>query len=314
MAKHILTPAEEMELIRSKMKHFRLEWTPEHFLDTGSKRLNSVLGIRDKGIPAGSILELSGPESGGKSSLAEDLIGIAQTAGWNSLLQDQERSANKKWITRRGVDWDKLNLVQPYDGFFTKAPKYDKKGLLLTDPERSSAELLCSEVEHWIKRKHRQQPDVPIIYVMDSVTALITQYELDQEIDDADMRTDLMLSKFLSRLLRRWIGLFQTHNVLAIFINQLRAKPGQMFGNPETTTGGKALKFYAHIRVRVGRNVEAKDSRMMQNGKQIGIKSILVNKKNKSGGIEHSQCGYKTFFKGGHKVCDVSDVKAKGEE
>jgi recombination protein RecA len=309
-----LSPAEEMELIRSKLKHFRLEWTPEHFLDTKSKRLNSVLGIMGKGIPAGKILELSGPESGGKSSLSQDLVAIAQRAGWNALLQDQEGSLQKKWVKKRGVDWDKLALVQPYDGFFNRAPKYDKKGKLVDAPERSSAEQLCSEAEHWIKRKHRAEPDVPIIYVMDSVTALVTAYELDQEISDADMRTDLSLSKFLSRLLRRWVGLFQTHNVLGIFINQLRAKPGQMFGNPETTTGGKALKFYAHVRVRVGRNIESKNSRIMDGKDQIGIKAILVNKKNKAGGIEHTQCGYKSFFNGKHEVCNVEEIKAKGDD
>lgn len=313
MPKKQLTPSEEMELIRNKMKHFRLEWTPEHFLDTGSKRLNSVLGIRDKGIPAGKMIEISGPESNGKSALAQDIVAIAQAAGWNALWQDQESTLAKRWCKKRGIVWDKLALVQPYDGYFGKPPKLDKKGNLVNPPERSSAEQLCDEAEQWIKRKHRAEPDIPIIYVMDSVTALITAYELNQNIADNNMRTKMGLSSFLSSLLRRWVGLFQTHNVLGIFINQLRVDPGKMFGNPETTTGGKALKFYCHVRVRVGRAGETK-SRMMDSQNQIGIKSIIKNKKNKTGGIENAECGYKMFFDGSSKFCSVDDVKAKGEE
>jgi recombination protein RecA len=312
MAKKIITPTEEMELIRSKMKHFRLEWTPEHFLDTGSKRLNSVLGIRDKGIPAGKILEFSGPESSGKSGLAQDIVAIAQKQGWNACWHDQESTLHKKWIKMRGVDWDKLARVEPYDGYFGKSPKLDAKGKPTTPPERASAEQLCDEAETWIKRKHRAEPDVPIIYVMDSVTALVTAYELNQSISEGNMRTKMSLSSFLSGLLRRWVGLFQTHNVLGIFINQLRVDPNKMFGNPETTTGGKALKFYSHVRVRVGRAGEAK-SRMMDRGQQIGIKSIIKNRKNKTGGIENKEVGYKMFFDGSYKICSVEDIKSKGE-
>lgn len=309
MAK-VLSPADEIRAIRNKMGHFSLEARPKSWLDTGSRRLNRVLGTK-LGIPWGRIIELFGPESNGKSVLAMELMAIAQAAGAWVIWHDAENSVILRWLRKRGINTDEMFLIQPYEGFFGKKPKYDKKGRLLNDPELATAEILCDEVRELIKKLHRKEPDRPIFYVLDSITALETAYEMQVGMKDANMKSNTELSRFLSRLMKQWVGLFQTHNVTGVFINQLRTKPGVSFGNPEYTTGGKAVKFYAHVRARIGR--VGSGGRLLNHGEQIGIKGIIKCIKSKVGGVEGRSCGYKIWYNGQAKFMDAAIIKQKGE-
>ena len=125
------------------------------------------------------------------------------------------------------------------------------------------------------------------------------------------MRTQMALPQFLGKLLRRWTGLFESYNVLGVFINQVRIAPGVAFGNPEYTPGGKALKFYCHIRSIVRRT---KGGRLMKSGKIVGLKGIITNLKNKAGGVEGSRCGYKIYFDGKRSTKWVDAAMLKAEE
>lgn len=296
-----------MDLIRGKMKHFSLEDNPVNWLDTGSKRLNSVFGHPDLGIPWGKIIELFGNESHGKSVLAQDLMYFAQAAGADCIWYDAENSVNKKWMRTRGLITRNVNIVKPYLGFFDgKEPKFTKQGKLISEPSISPAEVLCDEVTELVRLKNRQNRDRLIFLVVDSVSALETQYEMDSGMAGANMKSNTELSRFLSRLMKSWTSLFATRNVIGVFINQLRTKPGVTFGSPEYTPGGKALKFYAHVRIRINRSA---GGRIMHSGSQIGIQGVMKNVKNKVGGVENATCGYKVLFNGELKTLDASKIK-----
>ena len=317
MARKKLTPQQEIDLIRDKMGHFSLERKVTRWLDTGSKWLNSVLGKRKLGIPWGRILELFGENSHGKSALATFIFGVAQAMGARVIWFDAENSYSKAWVKRWKIDPSKVYLIQPYAGFFGgKQPKYDKKsGKLLNTPEMSSANVLCDEVRALIRKLYREDQDTPIFLVVDSVTALETDYEIEVDMEGANMKSGVALATFLSRVMKKWVGLFATHNTTAIIINQLRTKPGaRKFENPEYTPGGKATKFYAHVRSKIWRSGGGK---IMvgtgKNKKQIGIQGKIKNIKNKVGGIENKVCSFKIYFDGHATFGPEGDVKYEEE-
>ena len=277
-------PEAELASIRKKLGYLTLEMVPKGWLDTGSRRLNSVLGSEEQGLAYGKMIELFGPESNGKTLLALLLAGLAQADGAKVAWVDFENSLDQKWAEGQGLDWSTLYHFKPK---LIQDKKNDK-------PRLQTAEELCSEVEEWMAMMNKKGEDKLFIAV-DSVTAMLVEEEQEAGLLEQNMRTKVALASFLSRLLRRWVALAQVYSTMMVFINQIRLSPGA-WGNPENTPGGKALKFYCSVRASVRR---IKNGKILQSGKMVGLKGIIRNMKNKAGegSLEGHDCGFKAMFR-----------------
>ena len=198
---------------------------PVSVISTGSISLDAALGVG--GLPRGRINEIFGPESSGKTTIALQVIAEAQKAGGIAAFIDVEHALDPAYARKLGVDVDNLLVSQP---------DYGEQALEIT------AHLIASG-----------QIDV---LVVDSVVALVPKSELDGEMGDSHMGVQ---ARLMSQALRKLTGSVSKSNTCLIFINQIREKIGVMFGNPETTTGGRALKFYASIRLDIRRIAAIKD-------------------------------------------------------
>ncbi len=188
-------------------------------ISTGSLGLDIALGIG--GLPKGRVVEIYGPESSGKTTLALQVVAEAQKAGGTAAFVDAEHALDPIYAGKLGVDVDNLLVSQPDTG---------EQALEITDMlVRSSA--------------------VDVI-VIDSVAALTPKAEIEGDMGDSHMG---LQARLMSQALRKLTGNIKRSNTLVIFINQIRMKIGVMFGNPETTTGGNALKFYASVRLDIRR-------------------------------------------------------------
>ncbi len=194
-------------------------------ISTGSIGLDVALGIG--GVPKGRVVEIYGPESSGKTTLAIHIIAEAQKKGGMCAIIDAEHAFDSLYARRLGVDVDNLLISQP---------DYGEQGLEIADRLILSGAL-----------------DVVVI---DSVAALVPKSELEGEMGDSKMG---MQARLMSQALRKLTATISKTNCCCIFINQLRDKIGVMFGNPETTTGGNALKFYASVRLDIRRMAQIKD-------------------------------------------------------
>ena len=211
-------------------------------IPTGSIGLNAALGVG--GYPKGRIIEIYGPESSGKTTLAIHAIAEAQKAGGIAAFIDAEHAFDRFYAKKLGVDVDNLWISQPDNG---------EQALEIADQLiRSSA--------------------IDII-VIDSVAALTPKAEIEG--DMGDNRVGLQ-ARLMSQALRKLTATISKTNTTCIFINQLREKIGVMFGNPETTTGGNALKFYASVRIDIRRVTSIKDGDEVV-GNQVRVK-IVKNK------------------------------------
>lgn len=198
-------------------------------IPTGSLALDIALGVG--GIPRGRIIEVYGPESSGKTTLAMHCIAEAQKAGGLAAIVDAEHAFDKSYASKLGIDTENLLISQPDNG-----------------------EQALEIAEHLIR-----SGAIDII-VIDSVAALVPKGELEGEMGDSKMG---LQARLMSQALRKLTGTINKTGCSCIFINQLREKIGVMFGNPETTTGGNALKFYASVRLdirRIGQIKEAADN------------------------------------------------------
>lgn len=194
-------------------------------IPTGSVGLNIALGVG--GYPRGRVIEIYGPESSGKTTLAIHAIAEAQKAGGIAAIIDAEHAFDRFYAAKLGVDIDNLLISQPDSG---------EQALEVADQLiRSSA--------------------VDIV-VIDSVAALTPKAELEGDMGDSKMG---LQARLMSQALRKLTASINKTNTTCIFINQLREKIGVMFGNPETTTGGNALKFYASVRLDIRRTGQLKD-------------------------------------------------------
>ena len=194
-------------------------------IPTGSIALNAALGVG--GYPRGRVIEIYGPESSGKTTLAIHAIAEAQKAGGIAAIIDAEHAFDRFYAEKLGVDVENLWISQPDSG---------EQALEIADPLiRSSA--------------------VDIV-VIDSVAALTPKAELEGDMGDSKMG---LQARLMSQALRKLTATISKTNTTCIFINQLRDKIGVMFGNPETTTGGNALKFYASVRLDIRRVSQLKD-------------------------------------------------------
>jgi recombination protein RecA len=197
----------------------------QEVISTGSIGLDVALGIG--GLPRGRVVEIYGPESSGKTTLATHVIAEAQKKGGMCAFIDAEHAFDSTYAKKLGVDVDNLLISQP---------DYGEQALEIADRLILSGAL-----------------DVVVI---DSVAALVPKSELEGEMGDSKMG---LHARLMSQALRKLTGTISKTNTICIFINQMREKIGVMFGNPETTTGGNALKFYASVRLDIRRMTQVKD-------------------------------------------------------
>lgn len=209
---------------------------------SGSLALDMALGIG--GYPKGRIIEIYGPESSGKTTFALHAIAEVQKTGGRAAFIDAEHSLDPVYASRLGVDIDELLLSQPDTG---------EQALEICDA------LVKSEAVN--------------IVVIDSVAALVPQAEIDGEMGDSHIG---LQARLMSQALRKLSGSINKTNTIVIFINQLREKVGVLFGNPETTPGGKALKYYASVRLDIRRGEQLKIG-----GEVVGNKTNIKVVKNK---------------------------------
>ena len=195
------------------------------FIPTGSISIDSALGIG--GVPRGRVCEIFGPESSGKTTLALHIIAEAQKTGGMAAFVDAEHALDALYSQALGVDIDNLLVSQPDCG---------EQALEITEVLIRSAAV-----------------DVVVI---DSVAALVPRSELDGEMGDAQMG---LQARLMSQAMRKLTAITSKSNTCLVFINQIREKIGVMFGNPETTTGGRALKFYSSVRIDIRRIAAIKD-------------------------------------------------------
>jgi recombination protein RecA len=216
--------------------------TEAEVISTGSLGLDIALGIG--GLPRGRIIEIYGPESSGKTTLALHVIAEAQKAGGTCAFVDAEHALDPAYARRLGVNIDELLISQPDAG---------EQALEIADTLVRSGAI--------------------DVLVVDSVAALVPRAELEGEMGDSHMGVQ---ARLMSQALRKLTGSISKSRCMVIFINQIRMKIGVMFGNPETTTGGHALKFYASVRLDIRRIGSIKE-REQVTGNQTRVK-VVKNK------------------------------------
>ena len=211
-------------------------------ISTGSISIDNALGIG--GVPRGRVVEIFGPEASGKTTLALQVIAQAQQSGGTAAFVDAEHALDPTYASKLGVDLDNLLVSQPDNG-----------------------EQALEIVEVLVRSGGAD------VVVIDSVAALVPRAEIDGEMGDAQVG---LQARLMSQALRKLTALVSKSHTCLIFINQLRVKIGVMFGNPETTTGGRALKFYASVRIDIRRIGAIKDGDLV-----IGNRTRVKIVKNK---------------------------------
>ena len=206
---------------------------PIEFISTGSISIDYALGVG--GLPRGRVIEIFGPESSGKTTLALQVIAEAQKTGGMAAFVDAEHALDAQYAQKLGVDLENLLVSQPDNG-----------------------EQALEIVEVLVRSN-----SVDVV-VVDSVAALVPKAEIEGEMGEAQM---VLQARLMSQALRKLTGVVSKSKTTLIFINQLREKIGVMFGNPETTTGGRALKFYASVRIDIRRIASIKDGDQVVGGR-----------------------------------------------
>ena len=216
--------------------------TMENSISTGCLSLDVALGVG--GVPKGRIIEIFGPESSGKTTLALHIVAEAQKAGGFAAFIDAEHAVDPEYSKKLGVNTEELLISQPDTG---------EQALEICETLVRSSAL--------------------DVIVIDSVAALVPRAELEGDMGDAHMG---LQARLMSQALRKLTGTVSRSNTTVIFINQIREKIGVMFGNPETTPGGRALKFYSSIRMEIRRITSLKDGGEMV-GSRVRVK-VVKNK------------------------------------
>ncbi|MFA7286352.1 MAG: recombinase RecA [Patescibacteria group bacterium] len=211
-------------------------------VSTGCLSLDLALGVG--GVPRGRIIEIYGPEASGKTTLAQHIVAEVQKAGGTAAFIDAEHALSPEYAKKIGVDVDKLFISQPDNG-------------------EQALEILETLV---------RSNGVDVV-VVDSVAALVPRAEIEGEMGDSHMG---LQARLMSQALRKLAGIVSKTQTVVIFINQIRMKIGVFFGNPETTTGGTALKFYSSVRIEVRRAAQIKSGEKNV-GNRVKVK-IVKNK------------------------------------
>ncbi len=215
---------------------------PVSSISTGSISLDYALGVG--GLPRGRICEIFGPESSGKTTIALQVVAEAQKAGGMAAFIDVEHALDPVYAKNLGVDVDNLLVSQP---------DFAEQALEIT-----AALITSGSID---------------VLVVDSVAALVPKAELDGEMGDSHMGVQ---ARLMSQAMRKLTGIVSKSNTCLVFINQIREKIGVMFGNPETTTGGRALKFYSSVRLDIRRIAAIKDGETVT-GNRTKVK-VVKNK------------------------------------
>jgi recombination protein RecA len=215
---------------------------PISVISTGSISFDAALGVG--GVPRGRVIEIFGPESSGKTTITLQIIAEAQKAGGLAAFVDAEHALDPQYARKLGVDIDNLLISQP---------DYGEQALEITEALVRSGAI--------------------DVLVVDSVAALVPKAELDGEMGDSHMG---LQARLMSQALRKLTGTVSKSRTSLIFINQIREKIGVMFGNPETTTGGRALKFYSSVRIDIRRIAAVKEGDVVV-GSRTKVK-IVKNK------------------------------------
>ena len=241
-------------------------------ISSGSLSIDNVLGVG--GFPRGRIIEIYGPASSGKTTLALQAIAECQKGGGKCAFIDAEHAIDPKYAKALGVDVDELILSQPDSG----------------EQALEIAEVLI------------KSGAIDLI-VIDSVAALVPQAELDGEMGDSNIG---LHARLMSKAMRKLAGSMSANNCTAIFINQLREKVGVMFGNPEVTTGGRALKFYASIRL------EVRKSEAIKNGSEVVGNKVNVKWAKNKVAAPFKSCTVEIYY--GEGISHLSEVVSLGVE
>jgi len=245
-------------------RHLQIESIP-----TGSLGLDIALGVG--GVPRGRVIEIYGPESSGKTTLCQHIIAEAQRRGGICAFVDMEHALDPSYAEKCGVDVDNLYVSQPDTG----------------EQALEIAEALI-------------RSGTMDVVVVDSVAALVPRAEIEGEMGDAHVG---LQARLMSQALRKLSGIIKQTNTVVIFTNQLRMKIGVMFGNPETTSGGNALKFYASVRLDI-RSIQA----IKVGGDTVGNRTRVKVKKNKVA-PPFTECEFDVMYNEGiSRTGDVLDL------
>lgn len=241
-------------------------------IPSGSLMLDEALGVG--GYPKGRIIEIFGPESSGKTTLALHAIAEAQKKGGSAAFIDAEHSIDPNYASALGVDIDNLILAQPDSG---------EEALEICEALATSGEFS--------------------LIVIDSVAALVPQAELEGVMSDNQVG---MQARLMSKALRKIAGVLNKTGTIVIFINQLREKVGVLYGNPETTTGGRALKFYASIRIDI-RRADA-----IKNGSEITGNTVKIKIVKNKVAVPFKSCMTDIIY--GEGISKIAELLVLAEE
>lgn len=270
------------------------------WLDTGYPPLNkAVSGRYSGGLPSGRIIEIFGPESAGKTAIVTQVMAAAQRAGGIAVFMDHERSFMKDIAEYNGLDVSRSKFSLQYPRSFEESV--------------TKSMNLCK----YVRENKVIAPDAPIVLVFDSLASMVPQSKLAKEIDEQGMNDSLALAKATSSVMPTLALLAEENEVCVVFLNQIREKPGVVYGDPTTTPGGKAPKFYASVRIQLGRSMIKKDGEII--GQDISC-NVIKNKVSRP----FQKCNWQFLFNedgtgyfdniGGaiDKLCDLGKLTKSG--